>query len=272
MLIGIFRPSARARYRRYQWGQAFKKWGVGAAGAGAVALSFNASQSQAPSVAPPISSTADGPFDSAKPHDRWPIKTSIASSGALAQPIPERVTVLEHLKDFKPTLPEPSYSSAFIKGSDIPSSVGLPAGLQEGQTVQTEGYVHLVAFEVDDDSDYHIQINEAPTNDPADLNKGCLIVEVPHPDATNDPQLKAEFAAAREFLRHNCFTDKTPSGTVQSPIHVRVTGQLFYDLYHSLHGNTKDPGGGRGKKVGNTVMHATTIWELHPVTKIELIP
>ena len=69
----------------------------------------------------------------------------------------------------------------------------------------------------------------------------------------------------RAFLLTNALHGKKPSegGTiVKTPIHVDVTGQLFYDDDHVTH-----PGGPRRGKHGQK---AATLWELHPVTAIKL--
>ena len=239
--------SAHRRLKTFKAVQFVKK--AAATVAGGLAIGTATLNSAAP---------ADGAFDATAHHDRWPIKTSVETNGALATPKFVDVKTLENLTDI-----DEKNRSAF-DGARIPETV---SGLQEGQIVQTEGYIHLAVTETD--SDYHIQINEKPTDDSSDLNP-CLIVEVPHPNATADPTLSDEFARVRKFVRDNCFGGNAPTGTVNPPVRVRITGQLFYDLFHAQ--GRKDPGGGRGKTVGGQPMHATTIWEIHPITDMTLSP
>lgn len=201
---------------------------------------------------------ADGIFDATKRHDRWPIKTSAATNGPLSKI--KRIDITDLANFAKPAEFEGNLSSSLI---DEP----LDNGLREGQIIQTVGYIHLVAFE-SGDSDYHIQMNANPTNESSDLSP-CVIVEVPHPDATGDPNLSDSYARVREFIRNNCFGGNKPSGAVNPPVRVQVTGQLFFDQSHA---HSSDLGGGRGKQVNKNPMHATTIWEIHPITAMQLAP
>lgn len=208
--------------------------------------------------APP--SSLDGVFDATKKHDRWSIKTSIETTGPHTKVITVPIDGLANRKN----LDSPPDSKLF-DGSRLPDNTG---GLQEGQIIQTVGYIHLVAFE-EGDGDYHIQMNSKSTNDPSDLTP-CVIVEVPHPDAAGSPELSAAYAKVRKFIRDTCFGGDEPSGTVKNPVRVSVTGQLFFDLHHAK--GAKDPGGGRGKQVKGQTMHATTIWEIHPIIDMQLAP
>lgn len=230
------------------------------AGAGSTISSNATSTPPSPPSVLALQQGGDGPFNANKNHQRWPIKTSVSADPSLSKPVAIDVVSLANFP------PEKESAKAFDK-TFIPESPDKAN--HEGQMVTTEGYVHLVAFEVDDDSDYHIQINDKKTNSPADLSP-CLIVEIPHPQAAATPDLALKFAAARKTLRDQCFDGAIPNGTVATPLHVRVTGQLFYDLSHVA--TPSDPGGGRGKTVAGTKMHATTCWELHPVTQIEILP
>lgn len=204
----------------------------------------------------------DGPFDSTAKHDRWSIKTSIDSAAAQLAPKAIEIAALEHRGPVQLSVSDESTFDAKL----VPKVAGDE--FYEGEVVSTEGYIHLVAFE-SDDSDYHIQMNENATNEATDL-LSCVVVEIPHPKAAASSALGDDFAAARKLIRDKCFAGAQPTGTVKQPLHVRVTGQLFFDLYHMFH--SKDPGGGRGKAVDHHPMKATTIWEIHPVTRIELLP
>ena len=123
--------------------------------------------------------------------------------------------------------------------------------LNEGDLVTTNGYIHLVAYE-DNDQEFHIQISESPTN-----GDNCFIVEVPDPANVDDAKLKQKYEAVRNFIKEKILFGKEPnkSGNVISgqPF-VSVTGQLFFDDAHT-HNQI------RGKKG----MHSNSLWEIHPI-------
>jgi hypothetical protein len=114
------------------------------------------------------------------------------------------------------------------------------AGLHEGVTVVTTGTLRLVATEPD--GDYHVQLAEDART------MRVLIVECPRP----------QYAAAN--LRAKCKAARATLDRMSIGNSVRVTGQLFYDDAH-----VGDPP--RGKRG----MKATTLWELHPVVRVETL-
>ncbi len=244
------RSGANHRYKKFQAVQFIKKattTSIAAVAAGSSLL--NAGRAVG---------GADGAFNPGK--DRWSVKTSVMTIAPLSAVKPIDIKALEQM-------PPPNFgtSKAPFESSRIPAPVN---GFLEGQTVSTVGYIHFVMYEKGD-SDYHIQMNEKPTNSLGDLEP-CVIVEVPHPMSAGDQELHDSFAKVRQLLREKCFAGAMPNGKVDVPIKVQVTGQLFYDLHHSSAG---DPGGGRGKTLGpGFPMHATTIWEIHPVTDIKIVP
>ena len=180
--------------------------------------------------------------------ERWPIKTS-------AHRMRETPKDVDFAKLI--ALPDPQgvkkndsrYQDAFIP--TFQNSLNI----QEGDIVRVSGWLHLVAYETD--GDFHVQIsNSAASGD------NCLIVEVPYPTYVKSaPNLKKLCTTVRNFIKTNMLKGKDPgSATVLSKaVYVTVTGQLFYD---DAHVGTPP----RGKKG----MHAATLWEVHPVTGIEL--
>ncbi len=203
---------------------------------------------------------ADGVY---KPgSDRWTVKTSVAVSAPFTTIKPMDMINLENRPPPVITSPEAAFENAWI-----PSFL---EGFQEGQIVTTTGYVHYVQYKADD-SDYHIQMNDRPTNELQDLNP-CVVVEVPHPMATSNAELSQKFAIVRKFLRDNCFGGQAPKGKVDKIVKVQITGQLFFDVYHFFR-RPNDPGGGRGSQLGTGLpMHATTNWEIHPIIDIKVAP
>jgi hypothetical protein len=143
------------------------------------------------------------------------------------------------------------YSTKLIPAFDNPHHV------KEGDIVQTEGWVYLIATE-SNDCEYHIQIaNDSLHGSP------CMVVEVAKPDAKSikDPAVRAKAKSTRLLIRHNLLNGNEPAGSgtlLKKPVYVRITGQLFYDDFH-----IGTPA--RGKKG----MKAANLWELHPVVAIE---
>lgn len=127
------------------------------------------------------------------------------------------------------------------------------------RVIETEGYVHLVAMEPD--CDYHMQMTLSRTN-----GNHNLIVEVPRGAAAyvRSPLLRKRYEDVRKFIRERLLAGREPGseGTLlRSPLWVRLRGQLFYDASHF--GDAP-----RGKKG----MKAATIWEIHPVVAMRLVP
>lgn len=251
------RSEAKRRHKRYKAAQMFKK--ATATATAATATSMALMSMTAPS--------ADGPFHPGK--DRWSIKTSVGfddSSAPIEIPI-ESFATMANLRGIEK---KKFHDERIDVGFDVVTTDGATVQMHEGDFVSTTGYIRLVAHD-ENDSDYHVQINQHNGGPDTGLTP-CLIVEVPHPMAAKEPGLAAQYAAARKFLRDNFFNGGKPTGGVARPLKVKVSGQLYFDLHHASDKPGADPGGGRGKslKKGNPRMKATTCWEIHPVTEIEI--
>lgn len=181
--------------------------------------------------------------------ERWPIKTSAHEM----QEVPREVAF-----DSLIALPDPAgvkKNDSRFQDAFVPTFRNS-LNLQEGEMVRVTGWLHLVAYETD--GDFHIQINNSESS-----GDHCLIVEVPYPTYVKSaPNLKNLCSAVRSYVKKNMLGDRdpTPSGKIlKNVVCVTVTGQLFYDDSHV--GDA--PRGKRG-------MRAATLWELHPVTDIQL--
>jgi len=120
-------------------------------------------------------------------HHRWPIKT---------QPGQKTKPRTLNLSDVI-TLPDPpgvTMNDKRYEEKRIPAFTN-PKNVKEGDLVKVEGYMHLVAFEGNDD-EYHIQISGSKTS-----GDDCLIVEVPDPKNVDDAALKAKYEKVRSFIR-----------------------------------------------------------------------
>ncbi len=137
----------------------------------------------------------------------------------------------------------------------------LIEGGQEGRVVRLRGFLHGAAFSRDD-SDYHIQLSGVEGD-----CTNVVIVEVPDDHCVDDARLAKPALRVRQAI--DKILGKRPTQKYRSPaatVEVLVTGQLFYDLHHE---SSTDPGGNRGKPRGTC--KAGGLWEIHPITKIEVV-
>ena len=185
------------------------------------------------------------------PAARWPVKTSLPTSASLRKHAHPDLNKLIHLD------PPPAYVRKQTRSVRIPGKV---SGLADGQMVQVDGYVHMLAR--DPDGDYHLQITES-----ADKITPCFIIELPKPEAAfvADAALRSSLETARAKIRLGLLHDenKEPSsgGHVMAMVpKMRIIGQLFYDDQHT--------GAGRKGKLGCKELPS---WEIHPVTKLSFL-
>jgi hypothetical protein len=210
-----------------------------------------------------IASVATAQTCSGPGTERWPIKVSVVGGVNLQNPKTVGLNALLTLED--PTgvkHNDPRYQDARIPAFSNSLNV------QEGDILQTTGWLYLVATETD--CDYHIQISNQPrtTTDKPTPQDNCVVVEAPKPDFVDNTQLKQNLTTLRDFIKSTILKGKEPSTTASVMVHpvcVRVTGQLFYDDAHLGANGQKEL---RGKKG----MHSQTLWELHPITDIKIMP
>jgi len=181
---------------------------------------------------------------------RWAIKTSVPANFDLDHGL--TISFADFIQ-----LPDPPGAAKRNRRSSTrryPAAPGYPA---EGTIVTVEGWLQLVALEKD--GDYHLQISARPED-----GNDCIIVEVPKDTAAfeHDPQLRLRAGEVRTRVRAVLPRHAEPSDRgvlVPRRVRARVTGQLFFDDAH-----VGDPP--RGKRR----MKAATLWEIHPITAIEL--
>jgi hypothetical protein len=180
-------------------------------------------------------------------HHRWPIKT-VPHRKTNATPVP--LSALINLADPPGvTMNDKRYETKLIP------PFGNSLDLKEGDLVRTEGYLHLVAFEENDD-EFHIQISGSKTS-----GNNCLIVEVPDPKNVDDETLKERYAKVRAFIRNKILNGQEPGtggNVIGGRAYVYVVGQLFYDASHT-HNQV------RGKKG----MRSNSLWEIHPIVAMD---
>jgi hypothetical protein len=184
------------------------------------------------------------------PLSRWAIKTSVVSS-KLSHPKKIDYDTLASMEALNLTAAEKKAYRSKLLPNDV-------SGFHEGDIVRVSGYLQVVGRE--DDGDYHLQLTSKKTG-----STECIVVEIPNPDKdfVADEKLRTLVAVPREFLVTRTLKNKQPSTSGSRMIHppyVTVTGQLFYDGFH------------QGEKRGTHNMTASSLWELHPVTKIAFAP
>lgn len=196
--------------------------------------------------------------------ERWPIKTSLAGTGASNPAKQVRLTDLLALTE--PT--GVKHDDSRYEDARIPS-FSNSLGVKEGDLITTTGWLYLVATE-SDDCDYHIQISPESRTTTSKPTSGdeSLIVEAPRPDFVDDAGLKQQVTTIRDYIKTKIMHGNEPAGSGSVMIHavcVQVTGQLFYDDAHVGNNGTVEPRGKRG-------MSSKTLWELHPITSFQIVP
>jgi len=185
---------------------------------------------------------------------RWPIKTTLPADNEIGHPHSVDIANLMAMQD----APGVTAQDARFRDQRIPGAMGT---LHEGDDIRVKAWVHLVAM--DNDGDYHIQVSDSPTS-----AAHCVIVEMPMDQArfVKDATLRVRFQQYRQMLRtkllHDPTKDFSASGNrMVHPPYMSIEGQLFYDDWHV-------GGAPRGISKPNHPMHASTLWEIHPITTI----
>jgi hypothetical protein len=192
-----------------------------------------------------------------KGEERWGIKTSVVA-GALDRDA-TAISLISLMDTTNPPLTTQQKKAIekrlWAGHVTLEPSDGGNVVKREGDIISVEGFLYRARCQKD--GDYHLEIGTHNSKDGP-----CLIVEVPDPDQIDDNSLKARVSAVRRAL------DKLPTGIFTGsasakPVHVKITGQLFLDAPHI---RKNDASGGRG-----TRHCATNIWEIHPVTDLQVI-
>jgi len=197
--------------------------------------------------------------------DRWAVKTTVMPERFKSAGVPKKVTKVKLEDLLKLSPPDPNTYDYKKYDAETTETERMrdkdPARPQEGDIVQTEGFVQLIMLSDDNknrDGDYHVQV----TTD-AKERKNCLIVEVPFEDFVNDSNLPDEGAlrdTLRKKLKPTSGEFSTGGSCMTHPPRMTITGQLFYDVHHAS-GTTR---GRHGCK-------SPTEWELHPVFKMKFL-
>ena len=191
-----------------------------------------------------------------KGEERWGIKTSVVA-GALDRD-PTQITLESLMDAANPPLTKQQKTAIekrlWAGHVTLAKADGGSLISREGDMVSVEGFLYRARCQKD--GDFHLEIG-------TENKKGapCLIVEAPDPGQVDNSALKSRVSSVRQTL--NMLPAGIFTGAANSkPVHVIISGQLFLDAPHE----EADPSGGRGTK------HcATNIWEIHPVTDIQIL-
>ena len=133
----------------------------------------------------------------------------------------------------------------------IAKNAGSGRVVEEQRNVTVDGWIHFAKKE--SDNDYHVILGS--TDDPSEAV--LMNVEVSGLPPHNSTAF-AKLSSARTAFE-DTFLDSLHSGgsyTQFEPVHVRITGSLFFDIDHAA------------GVVGPNNFRPQTAWEIHPVTKI----
>jgi hypothetical protein len=145
-------------------------------------------------------------------------------------------------------LPAGVNTSASIRQSNSPISP------YETTVFTVDGDVWLVKMQ-DNDDDYHLEMSGHGSGPKANR----IVVEIPA-----DPVYAKTRRALLSLLPGNYVFRPTMAKNLKTPIHVRVTGYAFFDSAHWTKNDVQ------GHNHGSAF--TATLWEIHPVWKIERVP
>lgn len=141
---------------------------------------------------------------------------------------------------------------------EVPQFEPLP---EERLSVKLRGWV--MALKLEEDNDLHVQIADSP--EPFD--QAQVVVEIPpgaeYCDARTEMMALFRADGGTNVRRH----------IFSRPPQVDVTGYLFLDAAHMRARRTDfcTNNGGRGIRRGQGASPVRGIWELHPVTRLEVV-
>ena len=145
----------------------------------------------------------------------------------------------------------------------IASAPGMGEGVDVGRVQAEDRNVtvpaRLYASSKESDNDFHCIIG---VDDPAGQRRyiNAEVSGLPFPDEAAFQQLQG---VRQTFKNH--FGDNLPGNGYSvwpGGIPVRISGSLFFDVYHYHHGNI----------AGTGQYKARTFWEIHPITQIVFEP
>jgi hypothetical protein len=136
----------------------------------------------------------------------------------------------------------------------------------ETNTVTVDGYI--VALKWDNDNDLHIQISPQ-----AKFIDGQILVEIPAMQEYCDARTTVWDLIHQDEKKGGNKVAKGKGRIMKTPVHVVVTGFVFFDGHHgdTKNGCTKPHISGIHGP-GRTTSPIQGLWEIHPVTKLVVAP
>ncbi len=180
-------------------------------------------------------------------------KTEYAMTNGHLAPM-EQFDNLEALKEFlRPQIDQiMRYHYAHLSEADTDATQRVA---EERHNVSVLAYIHAVKHESGPggDNDFHVMLGSSPTPD-----VGLFLTAEASGLPSDGPHRLLLGNARQELLSivGPCFCD-SHFLRVSPPLHVRVTGSLFFDGAHSI------------GVVGPQYAKPFTVWEIHPILSIE---
>ena len=172
----------------------------------------------------------------AEPHYRWSEKVDAALASRLATP----ALISQILTGWAPR-------------SLTSKDACAPRAGREDSVVAATGWVRRMRLH-ESDGDWHIELTEAATTPVT----SCIIAEIPAETyGVIYRRARGELASLVDT------TQLSPTGDVDPPVRVRLTGAAFYDGYHQQ----QPTGGGASHPIrqGRCNSSLRALWEIHPV-------
>jgi len=172
----------------------------------------------------------------AEPHYRWSEKVDTALASRLATP----ALMSQILTGWAPR-------------SLTSKDACAPRAGREDSVVAATGWVRRMRLH-ESDGDWHIELTEAATTPVT----SCIIAEIPAETyGVIYRRARGELASLVDT------TQLSPTGDVDPPVRVRLTGAAFYDGYHQQ----QPTGGGASHPIrhGRCNSSLRALWEIHPV-------
>jgi len=134
---------------------------------------------------------------------------------------------------------------------------------EEKRNVKVEAFIYAASAE--DDNDFHLIIGRSPDAGGAEVYMTMELAGLPPASAKSHEALKAARDAFKKFFA-KFFANNLPGTSYDfydPPIRIQVEGSAFFDASHA-----------KGSKPGPQSLRAKipTVWELHPISKIKLLP
>jgi hypothetical protein len=196
---------------------------------------------------PAIGAAAGPPGDSFKGKSRKAAKLSVASGTPKA------------FNDLRKLINDLTDDAAMAKHKPpITTEPSSDRVVEEKRNVRVDTFLYAASRE--DDNDFHLIIGRDPERSPS-MYMTVELSGLPPKSSKHFSRLSKARKAYKDFFAENL--PGTSYDFYDPPVPVRIEGSLFFDMNHAT-GSKPGP-----KSLRNDI---PTIWEIHPISKIEFEP